>query len=139
MNKAAQIAIAKGATTFVFGSAIAATLSWGFATDGVGTKRDPKPVNEPTFETHGEAARQLCKVETGDDSLIRSSDLVLSKNVVVVRLNGRMVRMPTDEVFERSQSKTSADNVWVVGICESEAFVMTQEMRDELDAYAAQR
>jgi len=136
MNKAAQVAIAKGATTFVFGSAIAATLSWGFATDGVGIDRDPKPVNEPTFETHGEAARQLCKVETGNASLIRSSDLVLSKNVVVVRLNGHMVRMDTGEAFERAQSKTRADDIWVVGVCESEAFVMTQEMRDELDKAA---
>lgn len=136
MNKAAQVAIAKGATTFVFGSAIAATLSWGFASDGVGTIREPKPVNEPTFETHGEVASQLCDVETGSPKLLRATNRVLSKFVVVVRNDGVMLRMETGEAFDRAQSKTRADDIWSVGVCDRDGIVISQEMRDELDRLA---
>lgn len=115
MSQASTLAIARGATTFVFGSAIAATLSWGFASQGmyVDLPADDKPVNAPSFETHAGIAREVCGGPVVEMAPIAS-------HVVVVRMNGDVVRMSVDEAYDRNTSKTHADNVWVVGVCTSD-------------------
>ena len=71
-----------------------------------------EPANAPSFETHEAAAQMVCGgpvLESGPD--------IVAGHVIVVPLNGRVVRMDTTEAWSRVRSKTTADDVWVIGVC----------------------
>lgn len=83
---------------------------------------DTKPLNAPSYDSapHRLAASQLCKVETGKPGLIQASGEVVAAHVIVVRQDGVMQRMDTGEAWDRTESKSEADNIWVVGICKKD-------------------
>lgn len=80
---------------------------------------ETKPLNAPSYDSapHRLAAAQLCNVETGDAHMVRANSDVVAAHVVVVRQDGVMQRMDTGEAWDRTESKTEADNIWVVGVC----------------------
>lgn len=71
-----------------------------------------EPANAPSFETHEAAAQMVCGgpvLESGND--------IVAGHVIVVPLDGKVVRMDTTEAWSRVRSKTTADDVWVIGVC----------------------
>jgi hypothetical protein len=78
-----------------------------------------KPVNTPSYAsvTHRQAASMVCEVETGNAGLRQASPSVWAAYVVVVRLDGTMQRMDTTEAWDRAESETRADDIWVIGVC----------------------
>lgn len=71
-----------------------------------------EPANAPSFETHEAAAQAVCGgpvLESGND--------IVAGHVIVVPLNGKVTRMDTTEAWSRVRSKTTADDVWVIGVC----------------------
>jgi hypothetical protein len=71
-----------------------------------------RPANAPSFETHEAAAQMVCGgpvLESGND--------IVAGHVIVVPLNGKVTRMDTTEAWGRVRSKTTADDVWVIGVC----------------------
>lgn len=79
-----------------------------------------KPSNIPTYEAYREAASQLCQVETDRPGLVRSGNHVVAGHVIVVRGDGVMERMDTTEAWDRTKSKTTTDDVWVIGVCKAD-------------------
>lgn len=81
-----------------------------------------EPENTPSYDSavHRQAAAMVCKVETGNSRIVRSEGTVVAAHVMVVRLNGVMERMDTSEAWDRTKSKTKADDVWVIGICKAD-------------------
>lgn len=81
-----------------------------------------KPLNAPSYDSapHRLAASQLCKVETGKPGLIQARNEVVAGHVIVVRQDGVMQRMDTSEAWDRTESKSEADNIWVVGVCKKD-------------------
>lgn len=74
-----------------------------------------EPVNAPSFETHEAAAQVVCGgpvLESGND--------IVAGHVIVVPLNGKVVRMDTTEAWGRVRSDTTADDVWVIGVCKKD-------------------
>lgn len=112
-----RMTIVKSGLTAAWGMCLGITLSYGLATHGVGIDRadEDKPVNSPSWTTHQDAAREFC----GGDVVEASSD-IWATHVVVVKLNGLMVRMPIDEAFDRAESKSRADDIWTIGVCKSD-------------------
>ena len=80
-----------------------------------------EPVNSPSYDStvHRQAASELCAAETGRNGLVRAGKVVAG-HVVVVRLDGVMERMDTTEAWGRAESKTRADDIWVVGVCKAD-------------------
>ena len=71
-----------------------------------------RPQNAPSFETHEAAAQVVCGgpvLESGND--------IVAGHVIVVPLNGKVTRMDTTEAWGRVRSKTTVDDVWVIGVC----------------------
>lgn len=81
-----------------------------------------KPLNAPSYDSapHRLAASQLCKVETGKPGLVQANSEVVAAHVIVVRQDGVMQRMDTSEAWDRTESKSEADNIWVVGVCKKD-------------------
>lgn len=90
---------------------------------------DPKPLNAPSYDSapHRLAASQLCQVETDKPGLIRASGEVVAGHVIVVRQDGVMQRMGTREAWDRTESKSEADNIWVVGVCKADVQNRTEK------------
>lgn len=76
--------------------------------------RESKPKNSPSIRTHRAQAEKAC-----GESVVATSDKVFSPDVVVMKMNGKVVIMGLDEALRRSQSKKHADNIWVLGACKS--------------------
>lgn len=74
-----------------------------------------EPANAPSFETHEAAAQAIC----GGPALESGNDIVAG-HVIVVPLNGKVTRMDTTEAWGRVRSDTSADDVWVIGVCKKD-------------------
>ena len=70
------------------------------------------PQNAPSFDTHEAAAQMVC-----GGPVIRSGNDVVAGHVIVVTLNGKVTRMDTTEAWGRVRSDTTADDVWVIGVC----------------------
>jgi hypothetical protein len=68
------------------------------------------PVNSPDWSTHQDQARKVCK-----GPAVPSGDKVFASHVVVVKMNGRTVRMGLDRAFKMNQNEDT--NVWVIGVC----------------------
>lgn len=81
-----------------------------------------EPQNAPSYDsaTYRQAAALVCKVETGNGHIVPSGEDKIAAHVVVVRMDGTMERMDTTEAWDRSKSKTEADNIWVIGICKAD-------------------
>lgn len=75
---------------------------------------DSKPKNSPSIRTHRAQAEKAC-----GESVIATNAKVFSPDVVVMKMNGKVVIMGLDEALRRSQSKKHADNIWVLGACKS--------------------
>lgn len=75
---------------------------------------ESKPKNSPSIRTHRAQAEKVCK-----GPVVVPSKKVYSPDVVVVKMNGKVVVMGLDEAFKRVQSKKHADNIWVIGACKS--------------------
>ena len=106
-----------------FGLALAISYLMGQAGVGIadaGEFDGDKPVNFPTYETHGDAVRPLCFLETGDWDVVKAAPKVVAANVIVMKNDGHIVYMDTTEAWDRARSKTDADNVWVIGVCEGD-------------------
>lgn len=71
-----------------------------------------KPVNWPTYDTHRAQAEAVCK-----GAVVRPGKTTMAEHVVVVRNDGRIGLMSTQEAWDRGQSKSYADNVWTIAIC----------------------
>lgn len=109
----------KIASAFVFLAIAGISFAGGFmpTTDEVKNK----PLNSPSYDSvaHRQAASELCAAETGHIGLVRAGKVVAG-HVVVVRLDGVMERMDTTEAWDRAESKTRADDIWVVGVCKAD-------------------
>lgn len=75
---------------------------------------ESKPKNSPSIRTHRAQAEKACK-----GPVVVPSKKVYSPDVVVVKMNGKVVVMGLDEAFKRVESKRHADNIWVIGACKS--------------------
>lgn len=74
-----------------------------------------EPANAPSFATHEAAAEMVCGgpvLESGND--------IVAGHVIVVPLNGKVTRMDTTEAWGRVRSDTTADDVWVIGVCKKD-------------------
>ena len=112
-----RTAVVKMLLIWAAGMCFGITISNGFADQGMHTADidDNKPVNEPTFETHRTAAVELC-----GGPVIKPGPETYATHVVVVKLDGSMVRMPIDEAWKRAKSKTRADDIWSIAVCRSD-------------------
>lgn len=128
--------IVKVAVNIVMGMGIGATLSVGFASHGIGTAStdQDKPVNAPNYATHADAARPLCFLHTEEWDVVKAGPNIVAGHVVVVKLDGSMVRMDTSEAFDRAGSKTRADDIWVVGVCRGDIVGRRVTMKFNPDA-----
>lgn len=68
------------------------------------------PVNKPDYSTHKGQARKVCK-----GPVVPSGDNRFAAHVIVVKQNGKTVRMNLDRAFTMNQNEDT--NVWVIGIC----------------------
>lgn len=128
--------IIKLAINVIGGMAFGAVLSVGFASQGIGTTSTDhdKPVNAPNYATHADSARPLCFLHTEEWDVVKAGPNVVAGHVVVVKLNGSLVRMDTSEAFERAESKTRADDIWVVGVCRGDIVERRVTMKFNPDA-----
>lgn len=101
----------------VGGMTAGVVLSYGYATQGIGIEHadEDKPVNEPTFETHRAVAVELC-----GGPVVKPGPEMYATHVVVVKLDGSLVRMPIAEAWKRAESKTRADDMWTIAVCRSD-------------------
>lgn len=77
------------------------------------TLEKTKPSNAaPAFETHRATAERVCS-----GAVVAPDSGQLAAAVVVIKLDGSAVRMDTSDAFDRQESKTDADDVWVIGVC----------------------
>lgn len=76
---------------------------------------DTKPSNSPSYETHEDMAARVC-----GGPVVAPNPEQSATDVVVVRMDGRVVRMDTSDAWGRVNSKTDADDVWVIGVCVSD-------------------
>lgn len=75
---------------------------------------ESKPKNSPSIRTHRAQAEKVC-----GESVVATNGKVFSSDVVVMKMNGKVVIMDLNEALHRSQSKKHADNIWVLGACKS--------------------
>lgn len=75
---------------------------------------ESKPKNSPSIRTHRAQAEKAC-----GEPVVATTAKVFSPDVVVMKMNGKVVIMGLDEALRRSQSKKHADNIWVLGACKS--------------------
>lgn len=78
--------------------------------------------NAPSYDsvTHRQAASLVCQAETKRSGLVQSGNDIVASHVIVVRGDGVMERMDTTEAWDRTESKTTNDDVWVIGICKAD-------------------
>lgn len=93
-----------------------------------------EPVNAPNYATHAAMAQGLCFLDTGEQDVVKAGPNVVAAHVIVVKLNGSMVRMDTSEAFDRAGSKTRADDIWVVGVCRGDIVKRRVTMKFNPDA-----
>lgn len=71
-----------------------------------------KPVNWPTYETHRDEASKVCH-----GRVLEPSKKTPSPWVIVVKNNGDVVKMATQEAWDRSNDKNEFNHVWTIGVC----------------------
>lgn len=103
--------------TWISGALFGISGSFLFAQNGIGVDRvdDEKPENSPSWTTHQDAARELC-----GGPVVKPGPGVFATHVVVMKLNGLLVRMPIDQAWDRAKSKAYADDIWTIAVCKSD-------------------
>lgn len=83
---------------------------------------DDKPRNAPSYADvhYRQAASQLCGVYTDVAKVVPSGEGIVAGHVIVVRLDGVMERMDTSAAWDRAESRTTADDIWVIGVCQGD-------------------
>jgi len=71
-----------------------------------------KPENVPTYQTHLKQGNQMC-----EQPMVMSKPDLWATDVVVVKQDGKTVKMDTTEAWNRGKSPERSDDVWVIGIC----------------------